>query len=200
MNFLEERIVKDGIVKPGNVLKVDSFLNHQMDVELMDQIGCCGKLGNTSRQRHLLNCGQAVVDPEPIEPAALKIVGLASVDLLLHLCRNAVNDVNAVLVGLVEHVGVDKGLEITEEIAEGEVIGGVFVVELLHKAVAVFKAVLHNALKVESGEGCGGAALAVKKLGLRKNEAKQSKTEDGNTENNDVYYILDLSIHLSLPP
>lgn len=38
MNFLEERIVKDGIVKPGNVLKVESFLNHQMDVTLMDQI------------------------------------------------------------------------------------------------------------------------------------------------------------------
>ncbi len=39
MNFLEERIVKDGIVKPGNVLKVDSFLNHQMDILLMDEIG-----------------------------------------------------------------------------------------------------------------------------------------------------------------
>ena len=39
MNFLEKRIVKDGIVKPGNVLKVDSFLNHQMDYALMDEIG-----------------------------------------------------------------------------------------------------------------------------------------------------------------
>jgi xanthine phosphoribosyltransferase len=39
MNFLEERIQKDGIVKPGNVLKVDSFLNHQMDVTLLDEIG-----------------------------------------------------------------------------------------------------------------------------------------------------------------
>ena len=39
MNFLEERILKDGKVKPGNVLKVDSFLNHQMDVVLMEQIG-----------------------------------------------------------------------------------------------------------------------------------------------------------------
>ncbi|MBE6616874.1 MAG: xanthine phosphoribosyltransferase [Ruminococcaceae bacterium] len=39
MNFLEERIVKDGVVKPGNVLKVDSFLNHQMDISLMDQLG-----------------------------------------------------------------------------------------------------------------------------------------------------------------
>ena len=39
MNFLEERIMKDGVVKPGNVLKVDSFLNHQMDIALMEQIG-----------------------------------------------------------------------------------------------------------------------------------------------------------------
>lgn len=39
MNFLEERIVNDGIVKEGNVLKVDSFLNHQMDIELFDQMG-----------------------------------------------------------------------------------------------------------------------------------------------------------------
>ncbi|MBR6772921.1 MAG: xanthine phosphoribosyltransferase [Clostridia bacterium] len=39
MNFLEERIVKDGIVKPNNVLKVDSFLNHQMDISLMEEIG-----------------------------------------------------------------------------------------------------------------------------------------------------------------
>ena len=39
MNFLEEKIVKDGIVKEGNVLKVDSFLNHQMDIELFNQMG-----------------------------------------------------------------------------------------------------------------------------------------------------------------
>ena len=39
MNFLEERIVKDGIVKEGNILKVDSFLNHQMDIALFEQMG-----------------------------------------------------------------------------------------------------------------------------------------------------------------
>ena len=39
MQVLKERIMKDGVVKPGNILKVDSFLNHQMDVELMEQIG-----------------------------------------------------------------------------------------------------------------------------------------------------------------
>ena len=39
MNFLEQRIAKDGIVRPGNILKVDSFLNHQMDISLLDEIG-----------------------------------------------------------------------------------------------------------------------------------------------------------------
>ena len=39
MNFLEERILRDGIVKEGNVLKVDSFLNHQMDISLFEQMG-----------------------------------------------------------------------------------------------------------------------------------------------------------------
>ena len=38
MNFLEERIVRDGVVKPGNVLKVDGFLNHRMDVALIEEI------------------------------------------------------------------------------------------------------------------------------------------------------------------
>lgn len=39
MNFLEEKIVKEGIVKEGNVLKVDVFLNHQMDIELFNEMG-----------------------------------------------------------------------------------------------------------------------------------------------------------------
>lgn len=39
MNFLKERIQRDGIIKPGNVLKVDCFLNHQIDVAFLKQIG-----------------------------------------------------------------------------------------------------------------------------------------------------------------
>ncbi|MCI6730870.1 MAG: xanthine phosphoribosyltransferase [Lachnospiraceae bacterium] len=39
MNFLEERIVKDGVVKEGDVLKVDAFLNHQMDIDLFNEMG-----------------------------------------------------------------------------------------------------------------------------------------------------------------
>ena len=39
MNCLEERILKDGVVKEGNILKVDGFLNHQMDMELFNEMG-----------------------------------------------------------------------------------------------------------------------------------------------------------------
>ena len=39
MKLLKDRILKDGVVKPGNVLKVDSFLNHQMDIDLINEIG-----------------------------------------------------------------------------------------------------------------------------------------------------------------
>ena len=39
MQLLKERILKDGVIKPGNVLKVDSFLNHQMDIDLINEIG-----------------------------------------------------------------------------------------------------------------------------------------------------------------
>lgn len=38
MNFLEEKILLDGVIKPGNILKVDSFLNHQMDIDIMRQM------------------------------------------------------------------------------------------------------------------------------------------------------------------
>lgn len=39
MNCLQERIRKDGIIKEGNVLKVDNFLNHQMDIQLFNEMG-----------------------------------------------------------------------------------------------------------------------------------------------------------------
>ncbi len=39
MNFVEERIVQEGVIKPGNILKVDTFLNHQMDVAFLEAVG-----------------------------------------------------------------------------------------------------------------------------------------------------------------
>lgn len=38
MNFLEEKILHDGVIKEGNILKVDSFLNHQIDIDIMRQM------------------------------------------------------------------------------------------------------------------------------------------------------------------
>ena len=39
MNFLQQRILSEGVVKPGHILKVDSFLNHQLDMALIDEVG-----------------------------------------------------------------------------------------------------------------------------------------------------------------
>ena len=38
MNFLEQKIMEEGTIKPGNILKVDNFLNHQIDIDIMRQI------------------------------------------------------------------------------------------------------------------------------------------------------------------
>ena len=38
MNFLEEKIMADGVVKAGDILKVDNFLNHQIDINVIRQI------------------------------------------------------------------------------------------------------------------------------------------------------------------
>lgn len=38
MNFLEEKILSDGVIKEGNILKVDNFLNHQIDIDIMRQV------------------------------------------------------------------------------------------------------------------------------------------------------------------
>ena len=48
MNFLEEKILKDGIIIQGNILKIDSFLNHQIDIGIIRQIASewrCGEQG-----------------------------------------------------------------------------------------------------------------------------------------------------------
>ena len=50
MELLKQRIRQDGIVKGNDVLKVDSFLNHQMDIALFEEIG-------KEFQRRFANCG-----------------------------------------------------------------------------------------------------------------------------------------------
>ena len=69
MNFLEERILKDGIVKPNNVLKVDSFLNHQMDISLMEEIG---------REFHRRFAGKPITKVLTIEASGIGIACFAA--------------------------------------------------------------------------------------------------------------------------
>lgn len=64
MNFLEERIIRDGTIKPGNVLKVDSFLNHQMDVALLDMIG---------KELHRRFCDKGITKVLTIEASGIAI-------------------------------------------------------------------------------------------------------------------------------
>lgn len=64
MNFLEERILKDGVIKPGNVLKVDSFLNHQMDVDLLDRMG---------KEFHIRFCDRPITKVLTIEASGIAI-------------------------------------------------------------------------------------------------------------------------------
>ncbi len=69
MNFLEERILKDGVVKSGNILKVDSFLNHQMDVALIEEIG---------REFHRRFAGRPVTKVLTIEASGIGIAAFVA--------------------------------------------------------------------------------------------------------------------------
>ena len=81
MNFLEERIVKDGVVKEGNILKVDSFLNHQMDINLFDQMG-------EEFKRHF---GVPVVFAKKTQSVNIDgEVYVAEVESFTHKCKNQV--------------------------------------------------------------------------------------------------------------
>lgn len=64
MNFLEQRIIQDGLVKAGNVLKVDSFLNHQMDIALLEEIG---------REFHRRFAGKSISKVMTIEASGIGI-------------------------------------------------------------------------------------------------------------------------------
>ena len=71
MKLLEERIRRDGIVEGGDVLKVDSFLNHQMDVELFAEMG---------REWARLYAGENVTKILTIEASGIGIACMAALE------------------------------------------------------------------------------------------------------------------------
>ena len=69
MELLEQRILKDGKVKEGNILKVDSFLNHQIDIALMNEMG---------REFFRLFRGEAITKIVTIEASGIAIAAIAA--------------------------------------------------------------------------------------------------------------------------
>ena len=69
MKLLEERILRDGVVRPGGVLKVDSFLNHQMDVQLY---------GEMAREWKRLYAGEDITKILTIEASGIGIACIAA--------------------------------------------------------------------------------------------------------------------------
>ena len=69
MKLLQERIVKDGQIEAGNILKVDSFLNHQIDVSLLEEIG---------KEFHRQFAGQTVNKILTIEASGIAISCIAA--------------------------------------------------------------------------------------------------------------------------
>ena len=165
MNFLEERIVKDGIVKEGNVLKVDSFLNHQMDIELFDQMGAewkkrfAGKPINKILTIEASGIGIACVAAQHFHVLVVfakksKSINLdgemyvAEVESFTHRCKNNVI-VSQKFLGAQDHV-----LIIDDFLANGCALQGL--IQIVQSAGATVEGI---GIAVEKGFQSGGRSI-----------------------------------------
>ena len=165
MNFLEERIVKDGIITEGNVLKVDSFLNHQMDIELFDQIGAefkrrfVGKPINKILTIEASGIGIACVAGQhfrvPVvfakKTQSINLEGemyVAEVESFTHRCRNQVI-VSQKFLGEEDHV-----LIIDDFLANGCALQGL--IQIVQAAGATVEGI---GIAIEKGFQAGGSII-----------------------------------------
>ena len=165
MNFLEERIVKDGIITEGNVLKVDSFLNHQMDIELFDQIGAEfkrrfeGKPINKILTIEASGIGIACVAAQhfrvPVvfakKTQSINLEGemyVAEVESFTHRCRNQVI-VSQKFLGEEDHV-----LIIDDFLANGCALQGL--IQIVQAAGATVEGI---GIAIEKGFQAGGSII-----------------------------------------
>lgn len=171
MNFLEERILRDGIVKPGNVLKVDSFLNHQMDVALLDEIGAelFRRFGTTPVTKILtieasgiaIACAAARYFGVPVlfakKSKSVNIDGdmyVAEVESFTHKCKNQV------IVSKRFLSPGDDVLIIDDFLANGCALRGL--IEITEAAGATVRGI---GIVIEKGFQIGGAAI--REMGYR---------------------------------
>ena len=168
MNFLEERILRDGEIKEGNVLKVDSFLNHQMDVALIDEIGQefyrrfsglgVNKILTIEASGIALACAAARYFQVPVvfakKSKSLNIgndVYLAEVESFTHKCTNNV-------VVSRRFLGADDRLLIIDDfLAKGCALQGLIAI-----AEQAGAAVAGIGIAIEKGFQGGGDALRAK--------------------------------------
>lgn len=165
MNFLEERIARDGIVKENNVLKVDSFLNHQMDVALFRQMGeewgkrFAGQYINKILTIEASGIGIACVAAEsfnvPVifakKSKSINIEGemyIAEVESFTHNCKNQVI-VSRKFLGTDDHV-----LIIDDFLANGCALQGL--ISIVTQSGAVLEGI---GIAVEKGFQPGGRTI-----------------------------------------
>ena len=165
MNFLEERILKDGIIKEGNVLKVDSFLNHQMDIDLFNEIGrefkkrFEGKEINKILTIEASGIGIACIAAQhfhvPVvfakKSQSINLEGemlVAEVESFTHKCKNNVIVAKKFL------NPEDKVLIIDDFLANGCAVNGL--IEIIEKSGATVEGI---GIAVEKGWQIGGKTL-----------------------------------------
>lgn len=165
MNFLEKRILAEGVIKEGNILKVDSFLNHQIDIDVMRAIAC------------ELQCRYAGKDFNKI--LTIEASGIAIATLLGHLCHvpvvfakksvtaNSTDDkyvsqaysfthkkVNSVFISRPYLLATDRVLIVDDFLADGEAAHAL--IDLVNQAGGKVAGI---GIAIEKGQQGGGATL-----------------------------------------
>ena len=188
MNFLEERIAKDGIVKEGNVLKVDSFLNHQMDIRLFDEMGAefkrrfadanINKILTIEASGIGIACIAARHFDVPVvfakKSKSINIDGdmyVAEVESFTHKCKNQVI-VSRKFLGAEDHV-----LIIDDFLANGKAAFGL--IDIVKQAGAN---VAGMGIVIEKGFQKGGEKLREMGVNLKSLAVIRSMDDDGNIE------------------
>lgn len=186
MQLLIDKIRKDGKVYPGDILKVDSFLNHQMDVELIDEIG---------KEFHRLYGNCKVTKVLTIEASGIGIACFVAkyfqVPLLFakkSKSKNISNDVYSTQVASFTHGSVntvvvskeylnsdDKVLIIDDFLAKGEALNGL--IDLVNQAGAEL---VGTGTVIEKGYQGGGDALRSKGVRVESLAIIDSMSADGS--------------------
>ena len=149
MNFLEEKILSDGVVKPGNILKIDNFLNHQIDIGIMRQIA-------TELKRRFRDVEvNKVLTIEASGIAIATMVGnLYDVPVVSHAYSFTHKEMNNVYVSKPFLHATDRVLIVDDFLADGQAVHAL--IDLVHQAGGEVAGI---GIAVEKGQQKGGSEL-----------------------------------------